>query len=478
MTQFANWIAGFILVLSSIRLMGQNPASIDPSFTPSIFPSWTHIAVRPDGDILCVEGENVITAATVRRIPRDGGRPIPFGPAVTTCEICDGAGGYQASVYLEPNGGVLIKGKGLTVGNRPAPPHGLIRLNANGTAAPPLKLPDLAYVVNGPVSVSVTGRILLSGSQSLGLSLAPTILRPDGSPDGSFVPDLEWLDRNELGGSVVATFHVEESVLVAGMNSGFRIGHLQRDGKPDLAFGVRTLKSSRPPGTYPNAVQLLTLQNGGIVAALTEATVVSLDGREELTATLWRLNRDGSTDEIFAPPRLTGGGIRQVAELRDGKLLLGGTFTQINGVVRRGLARLNTDGSVDEKFDPGIWFQSADQQVLQFALQPDHRILVLSKLFGEHLILFRIWGDQIPWLRQDELWRKLTGGDPRALLFTLRPGTGYAIEAASSLSPPDWHEIEVREWGACPDGDCGGLVGVSDVSGASQVERFYRVVAR
>ncbi len=219
-----------------------------------------------------------------------------------------------------------------------------------------------------------------------------------------------WLSRNKLNVWGVATFHAEESVLVAGVDSGFSVGRLQRDGRPDLAFGVRTLKPSRPPGTFPNAVQLLTLQNGGIVAALTEATVVSTDGREELTTRLWRLNQDGSTDESFAPPQISGEGVRQIAELRDGKLLLGGTFTQINGVVRRGLARLNVDGSVDEKFDPGIWFQSADQQVLQFALQPDHRILVLSKLFGEHLILFRIWGDQIPWLRQDEI----LGGDSPA----------------------------------------------------------------
>ncbi len=197
MTQFVNCIAGLTLVLSSICLVGQNPASIDPSFTPSIFPSKAHFAVRPDGDILCVEGEDVTTAATVRRIPRDGGRPVPFGPAVRTCEICDGAGGYQASVYLESNGGILIKGKGLTVGNRPAPPHGLIRLNADGTAASPLKLPNSAYQLQGPITVSGTGRILLGGSASLGLpnarSHAPAILFPDGSLDESFIPDDEWL---------------------------------------------------------------------------------------------------------------------------------------------------------------------------------------------------------------------------------------------------------------------------------------------
>lgn len=36
-----------------------------------------------------------------------------------------------------------------------------------------------------------------------------------------------------------------------------------------------------------------------------------------------------------------------------GKVLIGGNFTDVNGVTRNGLARLNTDGSLDTTFDPG-----------------------------------------------------------------------------------------------------------------------------
>ncbi len=39
----------------------------------------------------------------------------------------------------------------------------------------------------------------------------------------------------------------------------------------------------------------------------------------------------------------------------------------------------------------------------------------------------------------------------------MRPGTSYVIEAASTLSPPDWHEIKVQGWDPdCGNGDCGG----------------------
>ena len=36
----------------------------------------------------------------------------------------------------------------------------------------------------------------------------------------------------------------------------------------------------------------------------------------------------------------------------DGKIILGGDFTRINGIPRFRIARLNTNGSVDTSFDP------------------------------------------------------------------------------------------------------------------------------
>ncbi len=55
----------------------------------------------------------------------------------------------------------------------------------------------------------------------------------------------------------------------------------------------------------------------------------------------------------------------------DGKIILGGWFTQVGGVTRQKLARLHTDGSVDVTFNPG-----ADYAVTCLAIQPDGKILV------------------------------------------------------------------------------------------------------
>ncbi|HXI53509.1 MAG TPA: delta-60 repeat domain-containing protein, partial [Candidatus Saccharimonadales bacterium] len=55
----------------------------------------------------------------------------------------------------------------------------------------------------------------------------------------------------------------------------------------------------------------------------------------------------------------------------DGRILIGGEFTTVNGVARRNIARLHADGSVDTSFDPGT-----DATVRALALQPDGKILV------------------------------------------------------------------------------------------------------
>jgi uncharacterized delta-60 repeat protein len=57
----------------------------------------------------------------------------------------------------------------------------------------------------------------------------------------------------------------------------------------------------------------------------------------------------------------------------DGKVLLAGDFTQINGAARMRVARLNSNGSLDPTFDPGA---GPDGTVNCLALQPDGHILL------------------------------------------------------------------------------------------------------
>jgi uncharacterized delta-60 repeat protein len=88
------------------------------------------------------------------------------------------------------------------------------------------------------------------------------------------------------------------------------------------------------------------------------------------TPSIYRINLDGTVDATFLasnpdfvayypngadnPPEQ--GIITAVALQTDGKILIAGHFTYVGGVARNGIARLNTDGSLDTTFNPGTGF--------------------------------------------------------------------------------------------------------------------------
>src|SRR6185369_10668411 len=57
----------------------------------------------------------------------------------------------------------------------------------------------------------------------------------------------------------------------------------------------------------------------------------------------------------------------------DGRLVAGGLFTRFNNLLRRYVARLNLDGSLDATFNPGV---GPDGPLVGLALQPDGKILI------------------------------------------------------------------------------------------------------
>ncbi|MEG0923252.1 MAG: delta-60 repeat domain-containing protein, partial [Comamonas sp.] len=65
------------------------------------------------------------------------------------------------------------------------------------------------------------------------------------------------------------------------------------------------------------------------------------------------------------------GTVNSVAVQPDGKVLVGGAFTQVGGQTRNRLARLNADGSLDASFNP-----DANGTVNSVAVQPDGKVLV------------------------------------------------------------------------------------------------------
>jgi uncharacterized delta-60 repeat protein len=141
-----------------------------------------------------------------------------------------------------------------------------------------------------------------------------------------------------------------------------RIVRLNIDGSIDASFNI---------GTGPNGfVSAVALQPDGKILIGGNFSSVNGIGRSLIA----RLNPDGSLDHSFNPGAgFYGTAVMSIAVQPDGKLIAGGVFSQFNGSSVGGIARLNPGGSLDADFNVGI---GANSQVFAVALQRDGKIVV------------------------------------------------------------------------------------------------------
>ncbi len=83
---------------------------------------------------------------------------------------------------------------------------------------------------------------------------------------------------------------------------------------------------------------------------------------------------NGQLDETFDPGTGANGPCRTVLVQPDGKAIIGGYFTKYNGADRQSIARINNDGTLDASFSP--WPSGPNGTVYTTALQPDGKILI------------------------------------------------------------------------------------------------------
>src|SRR5205823_2382223 len=135
---------------------------------------------------------------------------------------------------------------------------------------------------------------------------------------------------------------------------------LQPDGKVVINNGTARLNTDGTPDSAFNPVV-----NWGPI-------VMQPDGKF-LVGGLVRVNADWSVDASFNTGTRPDYDVNCVALQPNGKVLIGGEFSTINGTNRSGIARLNSDGRVDNSFVTNLTHST---NVWTAALQSDGKVLI------------------------------------------------------------------------------------------------------
>jgi uncharacterized delta-60 repeat protein len=382
--------------------------SVDSTFRPPAFFGGSlvmYLAVQTDGKILATQGINIY------RLNADGSLDAQFSPEP----------GDQAGVLLvQPDGKILIAGASYYAADGYHPNY-LDRLNSDGRHDPGFQRQILTNLVRC-LALQADGKILAGG----GMFAPGWVARfnADGTPDSTFA-------KVSTGyGEVFAIVALPgDQALIAGgfqdVNGTPRCGLARLNAHGTVDQGFVPSYTSIDPRSWVNAIGVQP--DGGIVLGGTEPIVYgggsySWPGYPFLV----RLNPDGTEDTAFASaveglltsyhrqirqltvmadgrivaggdlpdhglvrvantgtpdtgfhPNLQGapGKANTVTPQPDGKVLVDGQFSSVAGAPRAGLARVNTDGSLDQGFVPVL---PSGEQAVAHALQTDGKVLVAT----------------------------------------------------------------------------------------------------
>ena len=113
-------------------------------------------------------------------------------------------------------------------------------------------------------------------------------------------------------------------------------------------------------GAAPGVVRALLVQSDGRVIIAGDFTSVGGTTRGRIA----RVNENGTLDPGFAAAAGADGPVNTMAFQSDGKIVIGGEFTTFDGSPRNRIARLTTTGALDSTFNPGTGANGAVQAVL------------------------------------------------------------------------------------------------------------------
>ena len=317
------------------------------------------VASLANGQILLGGSDSSGLWDKLTRLNTDGTNDIVFQGKISQSGVVQRAA-------AQPDGKILLAGAFNQILG--VPRQGIVRLNADGSFDSGFNS-AIVFVSGVTFALQPDGKILVGGFvlNNVGQAL-PRLARlnSDGSLDGSFSfnntgGNIGWIDE------IVPLANGE--ILVGGNlangNIAFCVFRLKSNGSVDVTFNAPT---GTPYSFFLPNVKTLKLQSDGKILIGGQFSSINGVNRGKIA----RLNADGTLDATFNPPFGANNDVNDLALQSDGKIVIGGEFTGVNGVNNKfRLARLLSNGTLDTNFNPGF-----NASIYAVETQADDKILV------------------------------------------------------------------------------------------------------
>lgn len=315
---------------------------------------------QPDGKILVCGSFTSFNGVTKNRIVRLN----PNGTIDAAFVTGTGADSVIECVALQNDGKIVIGGQ-FTKFNGVITKY-LARLNADGSIDTSF---DTSTGFNShvySVAVQADGKILAGGNFTNYNSVSKNYIvriNPDASTDESFattgfnniVYKILLSDDHKI--FVGGKFNRYNNVIKNG------IVKINEDASIDEAFTIGS-------GTNSIVRNILILNDKKIILG-GDFTVYSGTMRNYIV----KLNENGTIDTTFNPGKGFSQSTTSFQQQTDGKLLIGGSYGVFNNNVKHYLSRINPEGTLDYTFNPG---NGADGSIRNIAVQADNKLIIVG----------------------------------------------------------------------------------------------------
>jgi len=374
-----------LLFLVCNSMCAQVDGTLDTSFNSNGtgFSGGTHywvntLALQADGKILAGGGNfisyNGQSRDKIARLNSDGSLDVTFDSMV----FAQGENGIINAIVVQPDGKILIGG----VKTKTQTTEGFfMRLNSDGSIDSSFTNNAILYSESvNSIALQNDGKILVGGYFYQSPNVFEGYLKRlniDGTIDSSFTIGAGGPDFNTSISTIA--LQPDGKILIGGNFENYHnlrqnkwILRLNSNGTIDWSFNIGT--------GFNNTVSKIVVQSDGKI--LVGGRFTEYNG-QQTTKCLTRLNSNGSLDTSFNNSNSVGqigDYVGSIILQLDGKIIIGGSFGTFNGQSQNRIARLNSDGTLDSSLDIGSGFlrhpNPSGSFVYAVGLQADGKVLV------------------------------------------------------------------------------------------------------